>query len=371
MPVAVADWGSSRCAQCGCDQSTSGEPHAAPKGRRLRLLAWCLCVTTLVVSGPSLVSAQPRDVAGATVDIADPEQQDDVLGADDVLAIAVMQAPELNVTARISARGEISMPLVGAIHAGGRTAADVARAIEQRLAEKYIKHPNVTIHVTEVNSQPVTVVGAVRRPGVVQIRRPQRLLDVLSLAGGVADEAGAEVMVRRRSQPGSVPVDAARSTSSPAVGDGRTVVSDGEIVRVKLAALLHAREPQANIVILPGDVVTIPPAATVYVIGAVNKPGAFSLHGHDSLTVLRALALVGGVARTAADARAVLLRGGAAGDRLEVPVDVRAILKGQKPDVALEADDVLFVPSSGGKVMARATVDALARIVTLRTVVTP
>lgn len=265
------------------------------------------------------------------------------LGPDDQLSITVLQAPELNTTTRISEQGVISLPLLGTVHAGGLTAIELEQALEEQLGRKYIKNPDVTVQVTEVRSHSVSVVGAVQRPGILQVRSSTTLLDVLSLAGGLTPDAGDAVMVLRNAA--GVPVPP---------------------IEVKLKALMESRDPSLNVPIYPGDVVNVRDAEIVYVVGAVNKPGAFAMRGNDRLTVLRALALGEGLASTAAKGHAVVVRTGPGGDRVEIPVDLAALLKGKTRDVTLEAHDVLFVPTSGSKVAARATVDALVRVLTLR-----
>src|SRR5690606_20496114 len=109
----------------------------------------------------------------------------------------------------------------------------------------------------EVNSRPVTVGGAVRRPGVFQVRQSATLLNVLSLAGGVSDDAGDVVLIRRGGAGAEAPVE-----------------------EVPLRPLLDEPGAAANVRLGPGDIVTVTRAATVYVLGAVKKPGAFSLRSH-------------------------------------------------------------------------------------------
>jgi polysaccharide export outer membrane protein len=265
------------------------------------------------------------------------------LGPDDQLSVSVLQAPELNITTRVSEQGAISLPLLGAVQAAGLTALELEHAIEEQLGRKYIKNPDVTVQVTDVRSHSVSVVGAVHRPGLLQVRSSTTLLDVLSLAGGLAPEAGDSVMVLRKE--GGVP--------SPAI-------------EVKLKPLMESRDPSLNVTIYPGDVVNVRDADIVYVVGAVNKPGAYAMRGNDRLTVLRALALGEGLTPTAAKGDALVVRTGPRGDRIEIPVDLAALLKGKNRDVVLEAHDVLFVPTSGSKVAARATLDALVRVLTWR-----
>jgi polysaccharide export outer membrane protein len=257
------------------------------------------------------------------------------LGANDVVAVTVRQAPELNVTARVSGNGSIDLPLIGEIAAASQTASELELAIEARLRERFIRDPDVTVTVTEVRSHGVTVVGAVARAGVHQIHDAATLLEVLSMAGGVTGEAGEQVVIDR---------------------DG----AEAPIV-VKLSALLSS-DRRANLRLQPGDLINVQTAGVIYVMGAVKKPGAYPVRGNAGVTVLRALAYGEGITPIAAQREAVVLRITGDGQRLEIAVDLEQVLKGKSPDVALESQDVLFVPISGTKWGARTTLEFLSRV---------
>lgn len=327
------------------------------------------CVLTVLVPWTVEAGQQPAPGAPAAPPVAAPAAPGAApaltppaeyrIGPNDVLAVAVLHAQELSVSVRVSPQGDISLPLLGTVRAGGLTPAELEQLLEQKLAEKYIKNPDVTIQLTELQSQPVSVVGAVSKPGIFQIRGPQTLLEVLSLAGGLAESAGDAVVVMRS---GST---AAASLSAPeGVADAR-LVSPGAL-EIRLKPLLDSRDPRLNVVVQPGDVVNVQSADIVYVVGSVKKPGAYAMKGNDRLTVLRAIALGEGVLPDASRGNAVVVRTAANGERREIPVNLDDILKGKSTDVPLEADDVLFVPQSGGRAVARAALDALTRIVTLR-----
>ena len=265
------------------------------------------------------------------------------IGADDEVAVTVLQAPELNRTTRVSQQGTISLPLLGTVNAMGLTSMELELAIEEALGQRYIKSPEVTVQVTEVRSRPVAVGGAVSRPGIQQVRGATRLLEVISQAGGLSDEAGDTVVVVRK-------------------GEGDELVP----FEIPLKPLMESRDPALNVAIHPGDTVTVRGADTVYVVGAVKKPGAFAMRGNERLTVLQALALGEGLVPTAAQKDALVVRTGPDGRREEIAVDLSAVLKGKHPDVPLAAHDVLFVPTSGGKVAARTALDAFIRVISWR-----
>jgi polysaccharide export outer membrane protein len=306
--------------------------------------------TSLLLSPPAAPAQVATPLPGAERPVTVPPAPerpaaglDYRIGSDDEVTITVLQAPELNRTARVSDLGVISLPLVGTLQAGGLTSVELEALIEEALSRRYIKDPEVTVQVSEIRSRPVSVGGAVARPGIQQVRATTRLLDVISAAGGLDDNAGDTVVLSR------------------AGDDGRI-----EPREIPLKPLMESREPGLNVGIQPGDTVTVRTAETVYVVGAVKKPGAFAMRGHERLTVLQALALGEGLVPTAAQKGAVVVRTGADGQRQEIPVDLAAVLKGRRPDVPLVAHDVLFVPTSGGKVAARAALDALIRVVSWR-----
>jgi polysaccharide export outer membrane protein len=284
--------------------------------------------------------AEQRLAAATTQPDSDLGGPDYRIGADDELGVSVLQAPELNTTTRVSEGGSVSLPLIGTIRAAGLTVVEFERAVAAQLEAKYIKAPQVMVHITEIRSRPVSVIGAVARPGVQQLRSPTTLLSVLSLAGGLSDDAGDTVTVLR--QGADKPED------------------------IPLRPLMDSRDVRLNVTVNPGDVVSVRSADVVYVVGAINKPGIFAMKGHTRLTVLRALALGEGLAPTAAPKRAMVVRTSLSGERSEIPVDLAGLLKGRVPDVTLQAHDVLFVPTSGGKAVARGTLDAMVRILTWR-----
>jgi polysaccharide export outer membrane protein len=364
----------------------------------IRLLRAALVSSLCLCAGPLPLAAQqppdpavsPGDAAPRTGSMAQPARARTAttwvepalhpttyrVGPDDVLSIAVLQAPELNTVARVSDTGEISLPLIGTVTAIDLTPRELELLIEQRLREKYIREPDVTIQVTEVRSHAVSVVGAVKKPGALQIHGETSLLEVLSLAGGLSEDAGDTVLIVRQGNaaptaPSAPPAEAASpipvTAQDPqdAVGPmpaGGTALTQ----RIALKALIDAHDPAANVAVYPGDIVNVQDAAVVYVVGAVKKPGAFAMRGNDRLTVLRALALGEGLEPTAAKGDAVVLRTDEHGGRVEIPVDLGRVLDGRTADVQLEGQDVLFVPTSGAKVASKATLDFIARMVTLR-----
>jgi polysaccharide export outer membrane protein len=137
-------------------------------------------------------------------------------------------------------------------------------------------------------------------------------------------------------------------------------------VTINLRELIKEQNPAQNILVYPNDIVKVVPAGMIYLVGEVNRPGAFPMNEHEDLTVLRALALGEGLKPTASKDNAIIIRTVATGSRVEVPVDLSKMLKGKAPDVALQPRDILFVRNSKSRSVSLGVADALVRMLTLR-----
>ncbi len=281
------------------------------------------------------------------------------LGPEDVIEVAVFEAPELGAVARISATGKITLPLLGPVTASGLTPRQLEMALEELLREReYMHEPHVTVSVREVRSHAVSVIGAVQKPGVYQLQGSKSLIEVLSLASGLAEDAGDTVLVVRGEK---IPASPAPHTN----GDGLPGNLEGtSIVSIDLRQLLYSGDATLNVPIFPGDIVKVSEAGIVYVVGDVKKPGGFRLKNNESVTVLQAIALAEGMNRTAAQARARIIRTDARGQRRELPLNLAKVLGGRSPDPLLQPKDIVFVPSSVGKTAAYRGVESVLQIVT-------
>lgn len=241
--------------------------------------------------------------------------------------------------ARIDGDGNLQVPLVGRVHVAGLTVQECEEELDKRLST-YIRHPEVAVNLKEVRSQPVSVVGAVNSPGIHQVQGHKTLLEMISLAGGIRPDAGYRVRITRRLEWGCILLP--NSTLDVAGG-----FSVGE---VNLKEILEARKPEENIAIFPHDVISVPKAEMIYVIGDVKRSGGFVLGQHKSMSVLQALALAEGLNGTADTRHARILRLSPNADqRVEIAVNVKNILNGKSGDVPLVGDDILFIPGSIGK----------------------
>ena len=262
-----------------------------------------------------------------------------VLGPEDQISIRSIAAEELaEKVFEIDGNGELNLPLVGRLRAGGLTVPELEQELEARLKE-FVIEPHVSITVTEYRSQPVSIIGAVQRPGVQQLRGKRTLIEMLSLAGGLTPDAGYTVKITRRRESGSINLP------------GAAVDPSGQFTtaQVQLKSIMEANNPDENIFIQPFDVISVPRAEMIYVIGEVRKPGGFVLQERESLSVLQALSLAQGLTPAATKSARILRPIPGSTEKKEIQANVKAILAGKSPDLALLPNDILFVPNSVSK----------------------
>ena len=286
--------------------------------------------------------------------------QDYRIGPEDLIEISVFEVAELSRTARVSATGKISLPLLGQVEVVGLTPLELERVLTTLLRQSYVKDPQVTVFVREYRSDPVSVVGAVKVPGVYYIQGPKKLIEVLAMAQGFAEgphmQAGQTIVITH--SPKSFPMtDAGRSQevediSSPGDPLKEEPTAWAEISEVPIKELLQSGDPKWNVPIFPGDVVKVVPAGTVYVAGDVNNPGGFPLTDFDQISAIQALAMGGGNKRSADLKNAVVIRVDKDGNRTEEEINMKRILQGKDPDVTLGANDILLIPGSMTKTAA-------------------
>ena len=322
---------------------------------------------------------------------------DYVIGNGDLLAVQVFDVLELSREVRVSQTGTIGIPLVPVrLHVSGLTETQAQLKIAEVLeANGLVSHPDVSVTVKEHKSKPITVVGAVSRPMVYQADRQVSLIEVLAEAGGIANDAGDTVIISRldadpasdseppgisssdaaptpvpTATPSSAPAASARPADSPSPDDSGRAASTSSsaaaarnidppdpvpppianTITVNLARILETGDTSSNVILQPGDVVTVPHAGIVYALGAVSRPGGFVIaNDRGQLTALKLLSLAGGLDRTAKADHAVIVRRDANGQEHQVDVNLGKVLKFQAEDVRLQPSDILYVPKSATK----------------------
>lgn len=256
-----------------------------------------------------------------------------LIGPGDMLNVIVFETPELSASVRVNQDGDANLPVLGPVHLAGLNSQEASTALENAFRTRgLLLDPHVTVSETEFASQGATVLGEVRSPGVYPTLGSRRLLDMISLAGGVSNTAGRLVSVIHR-------------------GDAQHPV---QIALQPTPASLHA---QQNPVVLPGDTVVVAKAGVIYIIGDVLRPGGILVDNNERLSIIEALSLAGGMNKTAALSQTKLVRKLPAG-REEVDLNLKHILYGKQADVLVSDGDILFVPSSIGKTFLYRGVEA-------------
>jgi polysaccharide export outer membrane protein len=224
----------------------------------------------------------------------------------------------------------------------------------QRFSKELLK-PQVSVEIVDFGSQPVSVMGAVNHPGVYQLHGRRTLMEAVSLADGLRQDAGPRITISRQIQYGPIPLRTVKTDSS-----GKFSVAE-----VSVKELLAGTNPTENIPVCPNDVVAVPLAEAVYVIGEVKKPGEIALKNNASISVLQALASAEGYGATPApqDSKIIRLVPGST-ERKEIPVDLRKIQAGKAEDIAMRPDDILVIPPSGPKKAAARAVEAAIQTAT-------
>lgn len=256
--------------------------------------------------------------------VAAQETGDYRIGSKDLLEIRVLEIPDLNLDRRVTDAGTIDLPLLGEVNVAGKTTTEARAQLEDLLRAKYVNRANVSVVVKEFANKPVSVVGAVTKPGSLSISGKWSLLQAISAAGGLDQTAGRKIYVLRRSDNG---------------------LSD--TLEIKRDDLLQSSSPLWNIPIFAGDVVNIPARSIVKVfcLGEVKQPGALEFDSDDRISLLSVIAKAGGLTDRAS--KTILIKRKAPdGKDVETKVNYKAVIAGREPDPILKADDVVVVQES-------------------------
>jgi len=307
------------------------------------LLALSSLITATAQEGTSTANLQTTAETSTDKLVAPSTDNRYRIGPGDVIEVRVARAPELSREAvRVDQSGNIRMPMLDLdIPAACQTEGELAQNIA-KLYKKYKNDPHVDVFVKEFQSQPVAVIGAVHGAAQFKLQRPVKLLELLSLTGGPTDAAGQTVQIVHA---GGGPVCAQRGGATTEVTDSSAFVS------YNLNDTLHGL-PEANPFVQPGDIVSVPQADQVFVLGNVLKPSAIAMK--EPLTVSKAIAMAGGTApSTKKDKVRIIRQLPGTTVKKEITVDLTAIEKNKAEDVALLPNDVVDVPISGAKSLLR------------------
>jgi len=313
--------------------------------------AICAAQFALAQNTTGTHAASPVDLPGLTPSMTAPVSRQGrgyVVAKDDVLNVDVVGAQELSRECRVDENGTITLPMLPhPVVSAGHTLGQLSQAIRNELLYAGLfTDPQVTVSVKSSTWNTVVLSGAARKPGVYPVYGRMTLLELLTQAEGLSDDAGSKANITRAGNPQQGP----ESNPSPTAIDSGAATS--RTLAVDVWRLWQNGDPKLNVDLFPGDRVMIPRAGVVYVMGAVNRAGGFPLSNEDEqMTILKAVALAGNFSPHAKPADAVIIRKvpNAPGGRQEIRVNLKKVLSNQAPDRQLLANDVLYIPESGIK----------------------
>jgi polysaccharide export outer membrane protein len=262
------------------------------------------------------------------------------IGPNDLVSVTVYDAPEMTRTIRVSAEGMIRLPMVKKqLKAEGLMPSELEVTIAAELKdEELLVDPVVTVTMAEYHSHPISVAGAVKNPVTFQATTPVTLLDAITRAGGLAQDAGLEILVSR---------------TKKLAGEEKPIVLTQ---RIPVRGLIDAADPELNVLLVGGEEVRVPEIGKVFVVGMVKKPGAFPVQDSAETTVLQMLALAEGLQGVSSD-QAFIYRREGNGSKNEIPVNLKSLMARKSADVPLVANDILYIPENKSRKMGLAALE--------------
>lgn len=308
------------------------------------LAAGALCLGSVPAfaqyAGPAVMS--PPAPASAPSISSESDSADVKIEPGDVITIATYGAPELTTTTetssggissgsnpaplqgvKVSASGEVSLPYLGSVKLAGLSPADAAIHLENALKQGgFLIDPQVSVQLVDSPTRTITVIGEVMKPAPIPAYGHLRLLDAISACGGLTPLASHAITIRR--------------------------VGDPDPISVELGTDPRAANA-SDILLRPGDTIIVPKVGSVFVLGYVKTPSAIPLANNAPMTVLRALAMAGGVNYGAGLSKARIIRTTADNQQIEIRLDLGKIMFGKQQDVVLLSNDILLVPANAFK----------------------
>lgn len=264
------------------------------------------------------------------------------IGPDDLITLLVSDCPELSRSFRVSSDGTLALPLLGhRIRAAGLMPVELEATLAKELiAGEILVTPIVSVSVTEYRSKPVNVVGAVRNPLTFQAMGDTTLLDAIARAGGLAPEAGPEILVTRKEiKPNGI--------------------VESNVQHIPTSKLMNA-DPEVNVRLHGGEEIRIPEVGKIFVAGNVKMPGAFPMQDNSDTTLLKALALSQGTMPYSQKLAYIYRKDPVTNKRTEIPVELQQIMARKSPDVLVYPDDIIYIPENHAKKLTMGALDRIA-----------
>jgi polysaccharide export outer membrane protein len=283
-----------------------------------KLLSGIAGLTLSATLSLGVASAQQTAVGANTVQPGAKESL--LIGAGDLVHVTIFREHDLETKARVTDAGDITLPLAGSLHVAGLNPSQAASDVASRYESlKLLKHAQVSVLVEEYATQAISVMGEVQKPGSYTVTAPRSVIDALAMAGGLTPKADRHITIEHRGA-----LQSKQEVFLPNNSD------DALAAQVK---------------VYPGDIVMVQKAGIVYVLGDVHQPGGYIMQDDSKMTVLQAVALASGTNHTAVEGKVRLVRRTPSGTT-ETLISLKDMQKGKVPDLALTANDVLWVPFS-------------------------
>jgi polysaccharide export outer membrane protein len=290
--------------------------------------------------GPA-VSSPPRP-AGAPDTAMNADAREIKIAPGDVISIATYGAPELTTSSqttpgssilgatppvlqgiKVGSKGEISLPYLGSVKVSGLTPSEAAAYLRKQLSDGgFLVDPQVSVQLVDSPTSAITVIGEVLKPSPIPAFGQMRLLDAISACGGLTPLASHRITIRRVGNPDPIVVDLGTDASTANASD---------------------------IPLVQGDTIIVSKVGSVFVLGYVKSPAAIPLSNNAPITVLRALAMAGGVNYGAGLSKARIIRTTGDNQQVEIRLDLKKIMFGKQQDVTLVSNDILLVPANAFK----------------------
>jgi polysaccharide export outer membrane protein len=281
-----------------------------------------MCALVLGVMATGFPLALAQDAESSSQSATTPDQSAMTIGPGDLIDLSVYHVPELILKVRVDSNGVVSLPLIGDQKLAGMTVRDAQLLIARELVERQlVKKPEVSLFIEEFATQGITVYGEVATPGIYPLMGPHKLYDAVSAAGGLTLKAGRTVTI----------LHAGRQDREEVID----LSGEGSIEK-------------ANVTVSPGDTIVVSKAGVVYVLGEVNKPGAFLMENNTSISLMNSIALAGSTTKVASLKHVIIIRKSSEGT-VEIEISLDKIYHAKASDMQLHAEDIVFVPLSNVK----------------------
>jgi len=242
------------------------------------------------------------------------------VGPGDLLSISVFGHNDLGGDVRVVSNGTINFPLLGHVQVAGKTTNQIGNKLRDLLGEDFVVSPQIRVGVSKYLSQPIHLIGEIKRPGKYFLKGPTYIIDVLSEAGGLTENAGSEIILTRK-------LSGASGTSN-------------QQFRVATETIFGSTEGDYNILLRAGDVLNVKTAPFFYIRGEVRLPGRYTLR--NGTTIQKAISVAGGFTQWADEKDVQIIRE-ANGKRTKYVINLKKVSKGKANDLVLEAEDVVVV----------------------------